>query len=81
MSIEEIKNTVIKERRSIDLQNPVNGLLSTVVFDKKKSKSKEIYHRIKILRVNLSNNNEILYMIESEDGKRKYVFEKEIKII
>jgi hypothetical protein len=81
MSIEEVKNTVIKERIAIDLQNPVSGLLSTVVFDKKKSKSKEIYHKIKILRVNLSNNNDILYMIESEDGKRKYVFEKEIKII
>jgi hypothetical protein len=79
--IEEVKNTVIKEKRAIDLQNPVSGLLSIVVFDKKKLKSKEIYHKIKILRVNLSNNNEILYMIEMEDGKRKYVFEKEIKII
>jgi hypothetical protein len=79
--IEEVKNIVIKEKRAIDLQNPVSGLLSTLVFDKKKSKSKETYHKIKILRVNLSNNNEILYMIEMENGKRKYVFEEQIKII
>jgi hypothetical protein len=65
----------------MDLDAPIDALLYIPISKRKKGKEKINYEPIKILRVNLSNSEEILYMIETENGTRKYVESQMVKTL
>ncbi len=79
--LENIKQLVLKKKLGIDLETPVDALLFIPISKRKKGKEKINYEPVKILRVNLSNSEEILYLIETENGTRKYVESQMVKII
>jgi hypothetical protein len=79
--LEKVKELVLKKKLGIDLETPVNALLFIPLSKRKKGKEKVNYEPVKILRVNLSNAEEILYLIEDQYKTRKYVNESEIKTI
>ncbi len=79
--LEEVKQLVLKKKLGIDLEIPANALLFIPLNKRKKGKEKVAYEPVKILRVNLSNEEEILYMIETENGTRKYVESQMIKTL
>ncbi len=79
--LESIKELVKSKKKAIDLEAPIDALLYIPISKRKKGKNNVAYEPVKILRVNLSNAEEILYMIETENGTRKYVESQMIKTI
>jgi hypothetical protein len=79
--LEEIKKLVLKRKLGVDCETPIDALLFIPLNKRKKGREKVNYEPVKILRVNLSNAEEILYLIEDQYKTRKYVNENEIKII
>jgi hypothetical protein len=79
--LESIKELVKSKKKAIDVEPSVNALLFIPLNKRKKGKEKINYEPVKILRVNLSNAEEILYLIETENGTRKYVESQMIKTI
>jgi hypothetical protein len=79
--LENIKQLVLKKKLGIDLEAPVDALLFIPLNKRKKGREKVNYEPVKILRVNLSNAEEILYLIETENGTRKYVESQMVKTI
>jgi hypothetical protein len=79
--MESIKELVKSKKQAIDLETPVDALLFIPLNKRKKGKEKINYEPVKILRVNLSNSEEILYLIETENGTRKYVESQMVKTI
>jgi hypothetical protein len=79
--LESIKEQVKSKKQALDLEKPIDALLFIPLSKRKKGKEKAAYEPVKILRVNLSNAEEILYLIEDQYKTRKYVNESEIKKI
>ncbi len=79
--LESIKELVKSKKKALDLETPVDALLFIPLSKRKKGKEKINYEPVKILRVNLSNAEEILYLIETENGTRKYVESQMIKTL
>jgi hypothetical protein len=78
--LEEIKQKVKSTNSAMDIE-PIDALLFIPSKKRKKGFEKVAYEKVKILRVNISNEGQILYMIENQNGTRKYVYESEIKVI
>ena len=78
--LESIKEKVKSTNSAIDV-DPIDALLFIPPKTRKKGFEKVAYEKVKILRVNISNECQILYMIENQNGTRKYVYESEIKIV
>jgi hypothetical protein len=79
--LESIKELVKSKKKAIDVEPPVDALLFIPLSKRKKGKEKVNYEPVKILRVNLSNAEEILFMIENGNGTRMYVESQMIKTI
>ena len=79
--LEEIKQLVLKRKLGVDCEKPIDALLFIPPKTRKKGFEKVAYEKVKILRVNISNFGEILYLIENSNGTRMYKNESEIKTI
>jgi hypothetical protein len=79
--LEKVKELVKLKKQAIDLESTIDALLFIPISKRKKGKNNVSYEPVKILRVNLSNSEEILYMIETENGTRKYVESQMVKTL
>ena len=78
--LESIKQKVKCTNSAIDIE-PIDALLFIPPKKRKKGFEKIAYEKVKILRINISNFGEFLYLIENGNGTRMYKNESEIKII
>jgi hypothetical protein len=79
--LEKVKELVKLKKQAIDLESTIDALLFIPISKRKKGKNNVSYEPVKILRVNLSNAEEILYLIETENGTRKYVESQMVKTL
>lgn len=74
MTLLEAEKQILSTRYSIDII-PEYGYIEVEKIEKKKVV--KVRQKVHILAVNISQNNEIMYLIE-KDGKRFYKLKKEV---
>ena len=74
MTIEEAEKLIFSKRYSIDI-NPADAFIEIITTEKKKIVKKR--QKCSILAVGISQNDEILYLVEL-NNKRFYKFKSEV---
>lgn len=74
MSIEEAEKLIFSQRYSIDIE-PADAFIEIITTEKKKIVKKR--QKCLILSVNISQNNDIMYLIE-HNNKRFYKLKSEV---